>query len=295
MMHISITGDLGSGKSTVAKELCKNLGYTYMSTGKIQRNLALELGMNTLEFNKYTDENLHIDDYIDNKLKEINQVSQPHVLDSRLAWHFVRPTFKIYLMVLDEVAAERVLKDNSRIGEAQAMDIQSKIKELRQRRESENQRFEKNYGVKPRLFQDFDAIVDTSTATIEEVTTLLIDLYKKYAEKVQTKNIWLSPIRILPTRNEKIVKIQDNEDDSINKRSPVDCILYKREFYLYSGSKALISCLKTLCPFLPVHLKAKEGDGLLDAEGFVKSHFFIEDMKAIEKEYSFIYRRQPII
>ena len=161
-MHITITGDLGSGKSTVAKELCRILGYTYLSTGQIQRNLAMEMGMNTLEFNRYTDQNLHIDDYIDKKVKEINDIKEPHVLDSRLAWHFINTSFKIYLMALDEVAAARVMKDDVRIGEPLASDIQGKIKELRDRRESENQRFSSNYGVKPSLFTDFAAVVDLS-------------------------------------------------------------------------------------------------------------------------------------
>ena len=43
-MKISITGDLGSGKSTVAKQLAKDLGFDYISTGTIFREIAKEYG-----------------------------------------------------------------------------------------------------------------------------------------------------------------------------------------------------------------------------------------------------------
>ncbi|MBO5847261.1 MAG: (d)CMP kinase, partial [Bacteroidales bacterium] len=55
MTHISITGDLGSGKSSVAKILCQDLGFEYFSTGSLQRKLAAEKGMNTLDMNKFSE------------------------------------------------------------------------------------------------------------------------------------------------------------------------------------------------------------------------------------------------
>ena len=37
---ISLTGDLGSGKSTVSNLLIERLNYDYIYTGKIQREIA---------------------------------------------------------------------------------------------------------------------------------------------------------------------------------------------------------------------------------------------------------------
>ena len=48
-MHITITGRLGSGKSTVAKLIVADHGYTYYSTGNIMRELAAEAGISILE------------------------------------------------------------------------------------------------------------------------------------------------------------------------------------------------------------------------------------------------------
>ena len=48
---ISIAGDLGSGKSTVAKILSKKFGAEIVSGGKIQRELASKMGITIEEFN----------------------------------------------------------------------------------------------------------------------------------------------------------------------------------------------------------------------------------------------------
>lgn len=292
-MHISITGDLGSGKSTVAKEICRLLGFQYISTGQIQRKLAQDMGMNTLEFNKYTDQNLHIDDYIDNKIKELNEVKEPHVMDSRLAWHFVKPSFKIYLMALDEIAAMRVLHDQTRIGEPETADIQSKMKELRERRESENQRFEKNYGVKPHLFHDFDAIVDTSSASIDQVTQLLVYLYKGHLMQKTQAKIWLSPQRILPSREAFELSGGSHEQVEWIHGDPLSCVLYKREFYVYKANETLISCCRQHSPFIPVFLSAREGEEGLEAEKFVENHFSEDMIKAWENVFNMSLIRQP--
>ena len=54
-MNITITGNLGSGKSSVAKIL-KEKGYEYSSTGNIFRQLAMEKGMSVEAFNKQVNE-----------------------------------------------------------------------------------------------------------------------------------------------------------------------------------------------------------------------------------------------
>ena len=47
-MHITLTGNLGSGKSTICKILEKDYGKEIYSTGKVQRAIAAEMGINVL-------------------------------------------------------------------------------------------------------------------------------------------------------------------------------------------------------------------------------------------------------
>ena len=272
-MHISITGDLGSGKSTVAKEICRILGYKYLSTGSIQRQLGQEMGMNTLEFNKFANDNKEVDDYIDQKLKDINFQTEPYVLDSRLGWHFVNKSFKIYAMAIDEVAATRVLMDGKRIGEPDSGDLQTKIKHQKERRRIENERFEKIYGIKPSIFNDFDAIIDTSTATVEEVTNLVLELYKKHQKNEHFIKIWLSPRRIFPTKNdvnlndEVLKKIQEDiAENNFKDEFPIRCVLHNKEFYVFDGHKRLSASLILNVPFIPVFLVAKDKESVTPKE-----------------------------
>ena len=51
-MHITMAGKLGSGKSTIARLLNERHGFEIYSTGKIQRELARNFGVRTLEMNK---------------------------------------------------------------------------------------------------------------------------------------------------------------------------------------------------------------------------------------------------
>ncbi len=299
-MHISITGDLGSGKSTVAKEICRILGLNYLSTGLIQRRLGQEKGMDTLEFNKFANNNKEVDEYIDQQLKDVNNKTESYVLDSRLGWHFVNKSFKIYAMAIDEVAATRVLMDGVRIGEPNSGDLQTKIKQQKERRKIENERFEKIYGVKPSIFIDFDAIIDTSTASIEDVTKLVIELYQKHLSKQPFAKVWLSPKRIFPTNNAVLAAedIYFNTEDGLHleNEKPIRCVLYNREFYLFDGHRRLSAAIKTNVPFVPIILIAKDREIVqngIDAVTFIRDNFDKRFINEWETAHGFTFFHYP--
>ena len=68
---ISLTGDLGSGKSTVSTILCKQLHYEYIYTGQIQRRIAERYAMTTNELNVYAETHPEIDREIDDTFKSL--------------------------------------------------------------------------------------------------------------------------------------------------------------------------------------------------------------------------------
>ncbi|MDR0683446.1 MAG: AAA family ATPase [Dysgonamonadaceae bacterium] len=305
-MHISITGDLGSGKSTVAKELCKILNYNYLSTGLIQRQLGQERGMNTLEFNKFTEEHREIDEYIDQKLIDINnKQTESSVLDSRLAWHFVNQSFKVYLMAADEVAAYRVFKDEQRIGEPSAIDLTDKMNDQKERLKIENNRFEKIYGIKPSLFRDFDVVIDTSSASVSDVTNLILTLYQKFEKQEKFNKLWLSPHRIYPTENIQLIttditkKVIDNVKNlEFNIQAPVSCVLYNKDFFVFDGHEKLSACLNNNIPLIPVLLLAKNSESVsssLTVDQFVRDSFNINWIYDWENAHHFRFFHYPAI
>ncbi|HEY8348932.1 MAG TPA: AAA family ATPase, partial [Clostridia bacterium] len=84
-IKIAISGDLGSGKSTVCRYLKEKYGLDVYSTGQIQRSLAQKYNMDVLSFNKYMETHPEIDEEIDTELTKIGRLDKDMVLDSRMA------------------------------------------------------------------------------------------------------------------------------------------------------------------------------------------------------------------
>lgn len=178
---ISIAGDLGSGKSTIAKQLAKALDYTYFSTGMLFRQLAAERGMDALQLNYLSETDLSIDQYIDDNLRSIDKGNDSrYVLDSRMAWHFVPRSFKIYTTVDPEIAARRVLFDTTRFGEPEASTLQQRVHTLLERQNVENRRYKSIYGADCGNRANYDFVIDTSSHTVEELTQKILTTYASY-------------------------------------------------------------------------------------------------------------------
>jgi cytidylate kinase len=183
-LDITITGDLGSGKSSVAKVLCKMLNLKYFSTGVIQRQIAKEKGLNTLELNYFSENNLDIDKYIDDQVIKLNDETDSFILDSRMAWHFIRRSYKIYLTVDPIVAAQRVIADDQREGEPVIEDAYEKSLNLLERRAAEDKRFKSIYGVDCGDLSNYDLVLDTTTSGIEEISKVIVDRYTEFLNQI---------------------------------------------------------------------------------------------------------------
>ena len=167
-IKISITGDLGSGKSTVCQYLSKNYGLTVYSIGSIQRSLAEKYGMDIYEFNKYMETHTEIDEEIDTELAKIGKRNENMVLDSRMAWHFVPDSFKVYLSVQLDEAAKRIMNADRGAVESYSCLEEAKNKII-ERKRSENMRYINKYGVDCSNPDNYDLIIDTTFLSPEEV------------------------------------------------------------------------------------------------------------------------------
>ena len=174
-MIISITGDLGSGKSTVSKILVERLNYEYIYTGKIQRELANRYNKTTLELNQYAETHPEIDEEIDAIFKSLN-ASSCLIVDSRLAWFFIPKSFKVYLQTNVEVAAVRISKDMQRKSE-KYLSFDEAIRDIIARKESENKRYLELYGADCSNLSNFNIVIDCSYITPEKVADDIIEKY----------------------------------------------------------------------------------------------------------------------
>ena len=180
-MHITITGRLGSGKSTVAKLIAAKHDYTYYSTGTIMRELAAEAGLSICDYNKRIADDPTEDRKIDDRTREvaIARRDENMVFDSRMAWFFAPDTFKVYVTVDPAVAAARVNID-PRPGEPNS-EIEI-YHELEERSKVEQARFIKFYGEGADYYnqKNYNLIIDSTTRTAEEVANAIWAAYEAY-------------------------------------------------------------------------------------------------------------------
>ncbi len=174
---ITITGSLGSGKSTIAKLLAQKLGYIHYSTGDAQRKIAAQYHMTTLELNQLADTDPSIDQQIDSVFNQLEESNQLYAIDSRMAWFFMPKSFKVKLTVEPKTAALRILNDTSRSGEKKYKTIDDALEATMNRRTSEIERFKKTYGVDIEDPNNFDMVIDTTDLTPQEVCDIILKEY----------------------------------------------------------------------------------------------------------------------
>ncbi len=176
-IKISITGDLGSGKSTVCSLLKEHYGLNVYSIGQIQRSLAIKYSMDILTFNKYMESHPEIDEEIDTELTLIGRRDEDMVLDSRMAWHFVPDTFKVYLSVDPDEAARRVINDQRGSVEKYSC-LEAAKASLIERKKSENLRYITKYGVDCSIPDNYDLIIDATYISPAEVAEAIMEGFR---------------------------------------------------------------------------------------------------------------------
>ncbi|MCD5382252.1 MAG: AAA family ATPase [Candidatus Pacebacteria bacterium] len=179
---ITISGKPGSGKSSTAAEVAKLLNYEHHSAGKIMRQMAEENSMSLAEINKFAKDNPEVDKKIDTYLQSLGE-RDGIVIDSRIAFHWIPHSFKVYLELDSDIAAARIFKDmqsnRDRKGEI-AMTIDAVWAQMQDRMMNEKRRYQKLYNVNPYARKNFDLIIHTERNNPLTVSLWILDRYKQW-------------------------------------------------------------------------------------------------------------------
>lgn len=259
---ISLAGDLGSGKSTVADILISRLGAEYYSTGAIVRSIADRRGMTVTELNTYMETHPEIDHEIDDGIAALSDVDKFLIIDSRMAWHFTKGTFKVYLSCDIETSALRIMNANRR-GE-HAATLEETIECTRTRRESEKKRYLEQYGVNIKDLSNYSLIVDTSNATPEEVAECIITSFKRWQTDKSYCRVFITPVRLYypeieldgDTMFPLLQKIEAGEEIP-----DVEVCEEDGEFYLVGGFSSAMAHTMSFSTFIPARLVDKKPEG----------------------------------
>lgn len=177
-MIITISGRIGAGKSTAAKVLANKLGFQHHSTGDIMREMAKEKSMSPAEFSKYVETEKSFDKELDEKTIELGKTKDNIVMDSRLAFHFIPDSIKIFLDVRPDVAAERIFKQK-RADEKENISLEDTKENIKLREKSEIKRYQELYGLDYTNKKQFDLVIDTSDLTLNETVNKIADFVEK--------------------------------------------------------------------------------------------------------------------
>lgn len=175
-MHITLTGNLGSGKSTICRILDAEYKYEIYSTGTVQRKLAQDLGISVLEMNQLMCADHKYDKMIDDTTAKISRENPDKaiVFDSRLAWNFVESSFKVFLSVSLDVAANRVYGDNR--GDVEKYtSVEDAKQQLKLRAETEDQRYKDIYGLDYFNFNNYNLVLDSTYDTPELLAKVMLE------------------------------------------------------------------------------------------------------------------------
>lgn len=179
---ITIAGSLGSGKSSTAKEVARILGYKHFSSGDLFRQIAAQRGLSVEEMNITAEEQRDIDHRVDSLLREMGKNEDELVIDSRMAWHWMPESFKIFLTLDPDTAAERIytqILSGGRVSE-HGGSLEEVRESIARRLGSEQKRYFQLYGVDPRNPANYDLIIDTKTTQLPDVVEQVLEAYKAW-------------------------------------------------------------------------------------------------------------------
>jgi CMP/dCMP kinase len=249
-MRITLSGDLGSGKSSVGRRLSDLLDIPYISAGKLFREIGQISNMDALTTNLAAETNTDIDAAVDQRTKDLDRSLPDFIIDSRMAWHFVNDAVRVFLSVCPETAAERVLADTTRQAEKYD-DTQSALKMLRHRRDSELKRYKTLYNVDIEDEENYDLWIITDDADVDAVCEIVL----MFADGQTRQKRWIPKTRLVPLIALPAAPGRTNSTSADAESAPLP-LAPARNFGLYSGDAgSLISALKSEAGLVPFRAK----------------------------------------
>ncbi len=249
---IVMSGDIGSGKSSVATELKQLTGFDIIGTGTIQRAIASRRGLTTLELNEISQTDRSVDDEIDAYVVETGKSQNRLIMDSRLAWHFIPSAFKVFLAVDPVVGAERVFNASRHDENNESLEIT--LKNNLKRQSIEDQRFNQLYNIHFRKYSNYDLIIDTSYATPAAIAQKINDCFNAWLTQKNFSSLWITPRKLLPTQDVNAVN-DDHQELSV--------FIYNEFIYILQGHSLVIKAHLSGADLIAAHIITEEPNQLL--------------------------------
>ncbi|MBU1111492.1 MAG: (d)CMP kinase [Nanoarchaeota archaeon] len=193
-MIITISGNPGSGKSTVAKILVEKLRLKRVYAGGIMRELALDRGLTLEEFMASLAKDQKLEKDIDGKVveraRELEGQGNNVIAEGRPQFHLIPESVKIFVKVNPVEGAKRIWKDlqdketSAERNQKQANSVEEVMILSAKRDTTDAERYMKLYGIDHRDESKYDFVVDSSEIDAQQVAQKVIEFLKNKEENL---------------------------------------------------------------------------------------------------------------
>jgi cytidylate kinase len=171
-MIVTVSGEIGAGKSTVARHLAQALGLRYLSGGEIFREEARRRGLTLAALGSLAEQDQSIDRDLDRRQVEAAR-GGGMLIDSRLSGWLIDGDLRLWFRAPLHVRAARVAaRDGGSPEEA--------LRELQAREESERRRYREIYQVDLADLSRYHVVMDTGTWSAPEIVDALLVLARRF-------------------------------------------------------------------------------------------------------------------
>ena len=157
----------GSGKTTVAKKLAKQLGYKHYYIGGMRREMARKRGMTLARFNKLGEKKFFTDKIVDEYQKKLGQTQDNFIIEGRTSFFFIPQSLKIFLDCSTSEGAKRIWgalqkSPQKRNEDKNLKSHQDVLKSIKERIRSDRLRYNKYYKINIFAKKHYDLYLDTT-------------------------------------------------------------------------------------------------------------------------------------
>jgi cytidylate kinase len=165
---VTIGGPHGTGKSTYAKMIAKQLKLRYISAGKMFRDLAKEKGLSLEELSRQAAESPEIDNLIDER-SAVEAAKGNAVIEGQLAAWMAKDSahVRIYVRASDEARIGRIARRDH-------LDYETARTQTVEREKIQRDRYKRYYGINIDDLTPYNIIVDTTDRSVESTSAELM-------------------------------------------------------------------------------------------------------------------------
>ncbi len=183
MAIVTIGGQIGAGKTTLAARIANTLGYENVSVGHTFREIARQQEKPIEQFYAELKSDPKLEQSVDERQAKLMREKDNLVVQGRVAWFFAKGSmltvFNVFLAVDPKTGAERSGKRPENAGKS----LRELLAANRERMQTEIERYRLLYGIQNFLDPShYDYVLDTTNLSEEAVLGKIIEKLRERIE-----------------------------------------------------------------------------------------------------------------